>query len=82
MVAPARVLADAFKGAFSGEVMPGENLSGEKRHNSEMEFDDAMKRLNEATKAKDDMDIIDPVVIDLNKACYDKLVQKSRDLME
>ena len=41
-----------------------------------------MKRLNEATKAKDDMDIIDPVVIDLNKAYYDKLVQKARDLME
>ena len=82
MVASARVLADAFKGAFSGEEMPDEKLSGNKRNNSEIELDDVMKRLNEATKAKDDINITDPVVIDLNKAYYDKLVKKARDLME
>ena len=41
-----------------------------------------MKRLNEAMKAKDDIGMIDPVVIELRKACHDKLVQKSRDFME
>ena len=74
MVASARVLADAFRGAFSGEDMPDEHSGGKKRPNSEMELDDVMKRLNEATKAKDDMGIIDPVVIALNKAYCDKLV--------
>ena len=82
MVASARVLADAFKGAFSGEEKPDEKLSGNKRNNSEIELDDVMKRLNEATKAKDDINISDPVVIELNKAYYDKFVQKARDLME
>ena len=47
-----------------------------------MELDDVMKRLNEATKAKDDIDTSDPVVIELNKAYCDQLVQKARDLME
>ena len=47
-----------------------------------MDLDNVMKRLNEATKAKDDMGIIDPVVIELNKTCYEKLVRKAQDLME
>ena len=47
-----------------------------------MELDDVMKRLNEATKAKDDINITDPVVIDLHKSYYDKLVKNARDLME
>ena len=82
MVASARALADSFKGDFSGEEIPDESLSGKKRHNSEMELDDVTKRLNEDTKSKDDIDTIDPVVIELNKAHYDKLVQKARDLIE
>ena len=45
MVASARVLADAFKGPFSGEKMPDEKLTGKKRHDSGMELDDVMKRM-------------------------------------
>ena len=47
-----------------------------------MELDDFMKRLNEATKAKYDMGMSDPVAIELNKSTYKILVLKARDLME
>ena len=47
-----------------------------------MALDDAMKRLNKAATAKDGMEIIDPVVVELNKACYDKCGRKARGLMK
>ena len=41
-----------------------------------------MKRLNEATKFKDDIEVIAPVVIELNKTHGEKMVRKDRDLIE
>ena len=81
MVASARVLTDAFRDAFSGEHIQDE-LSGKKRHHSEMALDDVMKYLNEAVKAKDDMDTIDPVAIELNKAYYEKMLRKAQELIK
>ena len=82
MVASARVPTHEFRDVFSGEHTQDENSSSKKRHDLEIALDDVMKCLNETTNSKNDMDIIDPVVIELKKKYYEKLVRKSRDLME
>ena len=81
MVASARVLTDAFRDAFYGEDIQ-DKPSGKKKHDLEMDLDDAMKRVNESVKDKDDMEIIDSVFVELNKAYYDKHVHKARELMK
>ena len=47
-----------------------------------MALDEVMKHLNEAAKAKAFMDIIDPVFVELNKAYYEKMARKTRELIK
>ena len=67
MVESYRVLADAFRDVFKGDDMQ-EELVGKNSCNSKMALDDAIKRLNEAVKAKDDIETTDPAIVKLNNS--------------